>query len=87
MLAGFTLGAALPFLAVGAISAVSWTCVFLLGIVRELNYVVPGIPLLTIYLGLVGLAILAASAIHIHQSPAPACRSGKVERANALQQP
>lgn len=68
MLAGLALGAALPFLAVGAISAVSWTCVFLLGIVRELNYVVPGIPLLAIYLGLVGLAILAASAIHIHQS-------------------
>jgi len=65
LLSDTALSKALPLLVVGVISATSWFSAFALGILRELNFVMPGWMIVSAYGAALGAAMLGASAMHL----------------------
>lgn len=65
LLAGLPLSAALPWLVVAILSSTGWIAAFLLGKLRELNNVVPGLSLLSFFGLFVAACLTTAAFAHL----------------------
>lgn len=65
LIAGASLDDALPLLTLGAISSASWFAAFLLGMVREMNDIVPAQTIFGLYLALIVVAVIGACLFHL----------------------